>query len=88
MRVKLFFLFLIILKYEAIISYRCGFDSIKKKPKKIKSEKIDEKRQLSNDYNPIKIKLDFTMLESQNILNSKNLNDLINIFNEIVQYLS
>ena len=28
------------------------------------------------------------MLESQNIINSKDLNDLIKLFNEIIQYLS
>ena len=88
MKGQIFFLIGLILQYELIISYKCKFDSIKRKPKTIKYENKDDKRALSNDYSPIKIKLDYTYLESQNKLTYKDLNDLKYIFNEIVNYLS
>ena len=87
MKAKIFFLIVMILQFELILSYKCRYDSIKRKPKTIKYENKDDKRALSNDYSPIQIKLDYTYLESQNILTNKDLNDLKNIFTEIVNYL-
>jgi len=62
MKGKIFFLIELILQYELNISYRCRYDSIKRKPKTIKYENKDDKRALSNDYIPIKIKLDYTYI--------------------------
>ena len=85
----IFFLFVILLqKNQKIFCYRCGADSIKKKPKKIEVKNDDDKRALSTDYTPINIKYDYTYLKVQNKLNSKDLNDLIQIFTDISEYLS
>ena len=89
MRSKIFSLFLILLlNYQIIVCYRCGTDSIKKKLKNISSKKSEDKRSLSTDYTPIQIKYDYTYLKNQKILNTKNLNDLINLFTDISKYLS
>ena len=86
---KIFPLFLILLfNYQIIVCYRCGADSIKKKPKNISAKKSEDKRSLSTDYTPIQIKYDYTYLKSQKILKTKNLNDLINLFTDISKYLS
>ena len=77
--IKLFFLFFTLLQINTIFSYRCGTDSIKKKPHKIGDKNIDDKRKLNNYYRPIKIKVDYTYLISQNILSSRNLEDLKNL---------
>ena len=88
MKSKIYILFFIFLQDIIIICYRCGADSIKKMPKNITSNNIENKRKLSNQYTPIKIKYDFTYLKSQNYLNPKDLNDLIKVFNDISYYLS
>ena len=80
-------LFLIILFENKIICYRCGADSIKKKPKNIKYKNSDDKRGLTNNYTPIQIKFDYTYLKSQNILNTKDINDLIKLFTDISNYI-
>ena len=86
--IKLFFLFFTLLQINTIISYRCGTDSIKKKPHKIGDKNIDDKRKLNYYYRPIKIKVDYTYLISQNILSSRNLEDLKNLFDKTILYIS
>ena len=68
-------MFLLLFEINSIF-YRCGTDSIQQKPHIIDDKYIDNKRKLSTDYTPLNIKLDFTYLESQNLLQSKDLNDL------------
>ena len=80
--------FFFLLEINSIISYRCGADSIKKKPHTIDEKDIDNKRKLSTDYTPLNIKLDFTYLESQQFLQSKDLNDLKELFNEVISYIN
>ena len=88
MKKRILYLFLFLLFGYHTYCFRCGSNSIEKKPTKINSENLDNKRILSNYYTPIKIMFDYTFIKSQNILDSTDLNDLINIFKEIGQYLS
>ena len=65
----LFLSFIIILEISIIFTHKCGHDLIKKKSHKISVDRIDKNRRgLSTDYTPIKIKVDYTYLESQNKL--------------------
>ena len=49
-----------------VYGFKCGTDLIKKKPFIINNDKINHnKRKLSNEYTPIKIKVDFTELGYQ-----------------------
>ena len=55
---------------------------------KVSTKNKDKKRGLFADYIPIKIKYDYTYLKNHNEFSPKDLNDLINIFEEISIYLS
>ena len=87
MKGTIFFLLFFLLD-EFSHSFRCGTDSINKKPKKISSKNLDNKRILSNTYTPIKIMIDYEFIESQDMLNSTDLDVLIEIFNEVTNSLS
>ena len=85
----LFFCFILLLEISIIITHKCGHDLIKKKSHKISIDRIDKNRRiLSTDYTPIKIKIDYTYLESQNILSSEVLSELKNILEDVTKYLS
>ena len=82
---KIFFVILSLLN-PSILSFKCGADSINIKPHLIDS--TNDKRKLSNGYRPMKIKVDYAYLESQNLLSSTDLNSLKKIFEETTNYIS
>ena len=85
----LFISFIILLEISIILNHKCGHDLIKKKPHKISIDRINKSRRgLSTDFTPIKIKVDYTYLESQNKLSSNVLSTLKNILTEVTNYLS
>ena len=85
----LFLLFIIILEISIIFTHKCGHDLIKKKSHKISLDRIDKNRRgLSTDYTPIKIKVDYTYLESQKKLSTSVLSQLKNILEDVTRYLS
>ena len=88
MKKRIVFPLLFFLLYEFSYSFKCGTDSINKKPKKINSEDLDNKRKLSNKYTPIKIMLDYEFIKSQDMLDSTDLDALIEIFSEVTNSLS
>ena len=79
------FLFLLFFSFNLIITFRCGADSIKKEPYKVKVDKNKEKRGLSNEYTPMKFFVDYTYINSQN---PEQLPYIKNMFNKVVNYLS
>ena len=84
-----FFSLLILLSISFIFTHKCGHDLIKKKSHKISIDRIVKNRRgLSTDYTPIKIKVDYTYLESQNKLRASVLSDLKNILTDVTNYLS
>ena len=86
---RIIIIFLIYIQYITAHHFRCGSDSIKKEPHKIKDDTIiNTRRGLKSHYTPLKLYIDYTYLESQKKLNSKNLNDLKNLFSEVKQAIS
>ena len=85
----LYLSFILLLNISIILTHKCGHDLIKKKSHKISIDRIDKKKRgLSTDYTPIKIKVDYTYLESQNKLRSRVLSQLKNILEDVTRYLS
>jgi len=84
-----FLLYIILLQISIIITHKCGHDLIKKKSHKISIDRINTNRRgLSTDFAPIKIKIDYTYLESQKKLKSKTLEELKKILSDVTSYLS
>ena len=77
---------IIILSSNYIFSFRCGKNKLKIKPKKMKSSNI--KRKLSTLYTPIKIKVDYTYLNSQKLLSDDNLSKLQTVLAETITAFS
>ena len=90
MKKAVFLLFIIFLYNYSIFSFKCGADLIKKKKKykKIIPKRNKDKRGLSSEYTPIKIKVDYTYLESQKKLSSEILGNLKNIMEDVINHLS
>ena len=90
MKKAVFLLFIIFLYNYSIFSFKCGTDLLKKKKryKKIIPERNKDKRGLSTEYTPIKIKVDYTYLESQNKLRSNVLGNLKSIMEDVTNHLS
>ena len=78
--------FIVILSNNYIFGFRCGKDKLKIKPKKIKSSNV--KRKLSTSYTPISIKVDYTYLDSQNIVSADNMLKLKSVISETINALS
>ena len=86
---RIIIIFLIYFQYITAHHSRCGSDSIKKEPHKIKDDTINNTRRgLKSEYTPLKLYIDYTYLESQKKLNSKNLNDLKYLFSEVKQAIN
>ena len=90
MKIRMFILFLLLIKCSPYLSRRCGIDLIDDKPHEVigKNENDNNRRGLSNEFKPLQIKIDYTYLKYQNYLSSANLNNLMNIFTEVTKYLS
>ena len=67
---KIFILFIILISFEQIITFKCGADQLKLKPKGIDSSKFSNKRRLSSNYQPIKILADYSNLNTGNGISS------------------
>lgn len=89
MNIKQIFLFLAFLNFCLNTRYKCGADSIEKKPQKVQEVKDDKnKRNLENEYTPIKMYVDYNFIKNQNILSAEKLNYLKSIFDELTNYIS
>ena len=87
-----FLLFFILLILYPIYCHKCGTDLLSKTPASIKINVTENsKRQLSNTYTPLKIKVDYKYLQKQkeqNLLGEEKLNTLENIFSTVTDSFS
>ena len=68
-----------------IYCHKCGTDSLKITPSKIKINENELKRKLDNSYlRPIKIVLDYTYIKEKNKLDSQIMERLENIFSDVI----
>ena len=88
MKSKLLSYLILFINLYLIYSHRCGADSIKIKPYIINKDKVNNnnKRRLSDDFTPIKIKVDFTKLEHQ--VGDSTLNFYKEVFTEVSHIFS
>ena len=78
---------IIFINYSPSYAFKCGTHLIKKKPFKIGNDKVNNnKRKLSNEFTPIQIKIDYTLLSTQ--ISSSNLNFYKEIFSDITNYFN
>ena len=70
MKEKYIFILLLI-SIELISSWKCGKDLLKIKPKGIDPSKFENKRRLSNEYQPIRIMADYSNLKAENGVTSE-----------------
>ena len=78
-------LFIFFFNQQFVHSYKCGTELIKKKPFIISNDKINHnKRKLSTEYTPIKIKVDFTELGYQ--VSKPELNFWMKVFPDVIKY--
>ena len=59
---NILYIFLTLISINIIVSWKCGADQIKIKPKGIDLSKINGKRKLANNYQNIRIKADYSNL--------------------------
>ena len=80
----IYFLY-ISLNLFSIYCHKCGTDSLKITPSKIKIEENELKRKLDNsNLRPIKIVLDYTYIKEKNILDRQRIERLENIFSDVI----
>ena len=88
---KNIFLTFTFFQFISNFKFKCGTDSIKKKPHFLEdtnNKGENNKRNLQVEYTPIKIYVDYTTLYNQNLFSSSEIRSLENIFEEVIQYFS
>ena len=85
MKIKIFLLFFVCFEFNFIACGSCGTNQLKLTPSIIDIGDI-QRRKLTYDFSPIKIRVDMTYLKSQNILNDEKLKNLEEIFEEVTGY--
>jgi len=85
MKIKIFLLFFVCFEFNFIACGSCGTNQLKLTPSIIDIGDI-QRRKLTYDFSPIKIRVDMTYLKSQNILNDEKFKNLEEIINEVTGY--
>ena len=89
MKETIIFLFLIFFIFDPVYCHKCGTDLIPKKRSLFKINSVQkDKRKLSTEYTPIKIKVDLTYLKSQKLIDETKLNKLEKIFSSVTEAFS
>ena len=89
---KLILYSLLIINFSSLICHRCGTDLLINKLNLTNSHILvgGNRRRLSNDFNPIRVKIDYTLLQKQKnsrIISDDNYNLFENELNKIPEYL-
>ena len=85
---KTYILFFIIISFQDIISWKCGADQLKLKPKGIDFSKFENKRRLSSNYSPIKIYADYSNLNAGGGISSDVIQQVKELVDETCQEFS
>ena len=80
--------FLLLISIELISSWKCGKDLLKINPKGIDPSKFENKRRLSNEYQPIRIMADYSNLKAGNGITSGIVEKIKEITNEVCDEFS
>ena len=89
MKIKIILYLFICFHLNLLYCHRCGTNLLKNNFSMINITSIEKnKRQLTDIYRPISIKVDMTYLKSQHLLDEEKLSKLETIFEETVQSLS
>ena len=89
---KLILYLLLIINFSSMICHRCGTDLLIKKLNLKNNQTFTggNRRRLSNEYTPIKVKIDYTVLQSQNnrrIISDTNYQRFKNELDKMPRYL-
>ena len=82
------FFLLLLISFNLIISWKCGADEMKLKPKGIDISKLSKKRRLANNYEPIKILPDYSNLRETSGISQEIIQKVKTLTNEVCEEFS
>ena len=89
MKITIILYLIIFFQFNLLYCHRCGTNLLKNNISMIKITSIEKnKRQLTDIYRPINIKVDMTYLKSQHLLDEEKISKLETIFAETLQSMS
>ena len=81
------FLFIFVIYRNIAYAFKCGTGQLKNEPYMISNDKVNNnKRRLSTEFTPIKIKVDYKLLSNQ--VNIEQLNYFKEVFSNVVYYFN